>query len=92
MRKPGEKETFLYFEVNDTNPLNALQFRMEDGRYLWNYVCLFAANINYNKETGEIYVFCNPQVQYILDHNEEILQPLRKRGIKVILGLLVNHD
>lgn len=92
MRKPGEKETFLYFEVNDTNPLNALQFRMEDGRYLWNYVCLFAANINYNKETGEIYVFCNPQVQYILDHNEEIIQPLRKRGMKVILGLLGNHD
>lgn len=92
MRNPGEKETFLYFEVNDTNPLNALQFRMEDGRYLWNYVVLFAANINYNRETGEVYVYCNPQVQYILDHNDEILQPLRKRGIKVILGLLGNHD
>lgn len=92
MREPGEKETFLYFEVNDTNPLNALQFRMEDGRYLWNYVCLFAANINYDREKGEVYVFCNPQVQYILDHSEEILQPLRKRGIKVLLGLLGNHD
>lgn len=92
MREPGEKETFLYFEVNDTNPLNALQFRMEDGRYLWNYVCLFAANINYDREMGEVYVFCNPQVQYILDHSEEILQPLRKRGIKVLLGLLGNHD
>ena len=92
MRYPGEKETFLYFEVNDTNPLNALQFRMEDGRYLWNYVVLFAANINYNRETGELYVYKNPQVQYILDHNEEIIQPLRKRGIKVLLGLLGNHD
>ncbi|MGM9739054.1 MAG: BT_3987 domain-containing protein [Candidatus Cryptobacteroides sp.] len=92
MRKPGEKGTVLFFEVNDTNPLNALQFQMEDGRYLWNYVVLFAANINYDREKGEVYVFCNPQVQYILDHNEEIIQPLRRRGIKVIISILGNHD
>ena len=91
MREPGEKKTVLFFEVNDTNPLNALQFQMEDGRYLWNYVVLFAANINYDREKGEVYVFCNPQVQYILDHNEEIIQPLRRRGIKVIISILGNH-
>ena len=91
-RKPGEKETFFYFEVNDTNPLNALQWRMEDGRYLVNYLVLFAANINYDREKGEVYIYTNPQVTYILAHNEEILQPLRKHGIKVILGLLGNHD
>lgn len=91
-RKPEEKKTVLFFEVNDTNPLNALQFQMEDGRYLWNYVVLFAANINYDSESGEVYIYCNDQVQYILDHNEEIIQPLRKRGIKVILSILGNHD
>lgn len=91
-RKPGEKETFFYFEVNDTNPLNALQWRMEDGRYLVNYLVLFAANINYDREKGEVYIYTNPQVTYILAHNEEVLQPLRKHGIKVILGLLGNHD
>lgn len=91
-RKPGEKQTFFFFEVNDTNPLNALQWRMEDGRYLVNYLVLFAANINYNRETGEVYIYTNPQMTYILAHNEEVLQPLRKHGIKVILGLLGNHD
>ena len=91
-RKPGEKETFFFFEVNDTNPLNALQWRMEDGRYLVNYLVLFAANINYDRENGEIYIYTNPQVTYILSHNEEILQPLRKHGIKILLGLLGNHD
>lgn len=91
-RKPGEKETFFFFEVNDTNPLNALQWRMEDGRYLVNYLVLFAANINYDREKGEIYIYTNPQVTYILSHNEEILQPLRKHGIKILLGLLGNHD
>lgn len=91
-RKPEEKKTVLFFEVNDTNPLNALQFQMEDGRYLWNYVVLFAANINYDREKGEVYIYCNDQVQYILDHNEEIIQPLRKRGIKVLISILGNHD
>lgn len=91
-RKPGEKETFFYFEVNDTNPLNALQWRMEDGRYLVNYLVLFAANINYDSEKGEVYIYTNPQVTYILAHNEEVLQPLRGHGIKIILGLLGNHD
>lgn len=91
-RKPEEKQTVLFFEVNDTNPLNALQFQMEDGRYLWNYVVLFAANINYDSEKGEVYIYCNDQVQYILDHNEEIIQPLRKRGIKVLISILGNHD
>ena len=91
-RKPGEKQTFFYFEVNDTNPLNALQWKMEDGRYLVNYLVLFAANINYDREKGEVYIYTNPQVTYILAHNEEVLQPLRKHGMKVILGLLGNHD
>ena len=91
-RKAGERETFFFFEVNDTNPLNALQWKMEDGRYLVNYLVLFAANINYDREKGEVYIYTNPQVTYILAHNEEIIQPLRKHGIKVILGLLGNHD
>ena len=53
---------------------------------------MFAANINYDAEAGRPYVKCNPNVQYLLDNNETLLQPLRKRGIKVLLGLLGNHD
>lgn len=85
--------TFLFFEVNDTNPLNALEFKLKDsGKLFFDYVVLFAANINYSAEEGRVYVSCNPNVQYLLDHNEEMLQPLRKRGIKVLMGLLGNHD
>lgn len=83
---------FLFFEVNDVNPLNALSFQLENGKYLWDAVVLFAANINYDSEAGRPYVKCNPNVQYLLDNNETLLQPLRKRGIKVLLGLLGNHD
>ena len=83
---------FLFFEVNDVNPLNALSFQLENGKYLWDVVVLFAANINYDAEAGRPYVKCNPNVQFLLDNNETFLQPLRKRGIKVLLGLLGNHD
>ena len=83
---------FLYFEVNDVNPLNALACQLEDGRLIWDAVCLFAANINHHPEENRPYIKCNENVQFLLDNNETFLQPLRRRGIKVILGLLGNHD
>ena len=92
VRKEGEKKIISWIEVNNTNPLNMLQFETEDGRLLNDYVVLFAYNINYNRETGEVYVFSNPQCQYILDHYDEVIRPLRERGIKVILSILGNHD
>lgn len=83
---------FLFFEVNDVNPLNALSFQLENGKLLWDVVVLFAANINYNGTSGRPYVNCNPNVKYLLDNNEVYLQPLRKRGVKVLLGFLNNYD
>lgn len=83
---------FLYFEVNDVNPLNALACHLEDGRLIWDAVCLFAANINHDSVEDRPYIKCNENVQFLLDNNETYLQPLRRRGIKVILGLLGNHD
>lgn len=88
----GHPKGFLFFEVNGTNPLNALTFKLENGKLLWDVVVLFAANINWDAAAGRAYVNCNPNVQFLLDNNETYLQPLRKRGIKVLLGLLGNHD
>lgn len=83
---------YLFFEVNDVNPLNTFSFQLENGKLLWDVVVLFAANINYDAEAGRCRVQCNPNVQYLLDNNETYLQPLRKRGVKVLLGFLGNHD
>lgn len=83
---------YLFFEVNGVNPLNAFSFELENGKLLWDVVVLFAANINYDSDAGRPFVKCNPNVQYLLDNNETFLQPLRKRGVKVLLGLLGNHD
>ncbi len=80
-------------EVNDTNPLNNLSFTLKkSGKYLIDAVILFSANINYNAETGRVYVYCNPNVQHLLDNREKYLKPLQDRGMKVLLGILGNHD
>lgn len=82
----------VYFEVNDTNPLNALEYVLEDGSMFFDAVVLFAANINYNSTEDLVYLNNNPNVQALLDETEVYIQPLRNKGIKVYLGLLGNHD
>ena len=80
-------------EVNDTNPLNNLCFTLKtSGKPLIDMVILFSANINYNNETGRVYVFNNPNVQHILDNRDKYLKPLQDRGIKIVLSILGNHD
>ncbi len=91
-QNPKAVKNVLYFEVNDTNPLNALEYKMSDGSNFFDAVILFAANINYNASDDVVYLHNNPNVQALLDESDVYLQPLRKAGIKVYLGLLGNHD
>lgn len=88
----GAVTNVLYFEVNDTNPLNALEFLTASGKYFFDHVVLFAANINWNSVTNRVYLKNNENVQFLLDNNEQYLQPLRKAGMKVIISVLGNHD
>lgn len=80
-------------EVNDSNPLNALCFTLKSSKkYFFDQVVLFSGNINYNEETGEVYNKNNENVQHLLDYKEKYLDPLREKGMKVIMGILPNHD
>ena len=89
---PGVK-VFSCMEVNDTNPLNNLSFTLaSNGKPLVDALIIFSANINYNEENGRVYIFNNENVKAILDNREKYLKPLQERGIKIILGLLGNHD
>ena len=85
-------KSVLYFEVNDTNPLNALEFLTESGKYFFDHIVLFAANINWDAEKKRVYVSNNENVQFLLDNNDKYLQPLRKAGMKVIICVLGNRD
>lgn len=82
----------LYFEFNDTNPLNALEFLTESGKYFFDHVVLFAANINWDAEKQRVFLSNNENMQFLLDNNDQFLQPLRKAGMKVIISILGNHD
>ena len=86
-------EIISCMEVNDTNPLNNLSFTLKsNGKPLIDQVILFSSNINYNNETGKVYVLHNPNVQHILSNRDKYLKPLQDRGIKVLLSILGNHD
>ena len=89
---PRTTKQVVYLEVNDVNPLNVLEYNLEDGTPFFDAVILFAANINYDSRNDVVYLHNNPNVQALLDESEVYLQPLRKKGIKVYLGLLGNHD
>lgn len=90
--KPGMKIIGV-LEVNDVNPLNVMGFTMKDsGKQFFDIVVLFSANINFNSQTGRVYVSRNENVQALLDNSDKYIKPLQERGIKVVLGILGNHD
>ncbi|MCM1503043.1 MAG: DUF1735 domain-containing protein [Bacteroidales bacterium] len=88
---PKEVKNVVYLEVNNTNPLNMLEYMLEDGTPFFDVVILFAANINYSAEQDIVYLANNPNVQALLDETDVYIQPLRNAGMEVQLGLLPNH-
>lgn len=92
--KGGSVKTFLFYEVNDTNPLNTLNLVLDDGKgtLFLDYVSIFAANINYDAAKGRVYIKCNENVQFLLDNYDSFIKPLRDKGVKVLMTILGNHD
>lgn len=87
-----EVRNVVYIDTKDTNPLNFLELRLEDGSMMVDAVVLFSSNINWDGLNQEVILNNNGPTQDLLDNNETFLQPLRKAGIKVFLSLLGNHD
>lgn len=94
IRQQGSKtvKNFLYFEVNDTNPLNALEYVLEDGQLFFDAVVLFSGNIHWDTQSGKPYMHYNDNVTALLKDKDKYIQPLRDRGIKVLMGVLGDHD
>lgn len=80
-------------ETNDANPLHNLCYTLkESGKYVIDQVILFSGNINYNAETGEVYNYNNENITHVLENRDKYIKPLQEKGMKVILGILCNHD
>lgn len=86
-------ELISCIEANNTNPLNHLCFTLSRSKKpLFDQVILFAGNINYDVATGRVYNANNANITHILQNREKYLKPLQEKGIKIILGILGNHD
>lgn len=93
----GEKEptTFVYVETNDVNPLNALDYYLNDGGTFFDYVCMFAANVHktttVNNEVQPT-LYLNPELcPYLCDNGSPITtytEPFHDQDQRVILGVL----
>lgn len=87
----GTVKTICYIEVNNENILNTGEYTMENsGKPFFDIVNVFAANIRLNEE-GKPYVYCNPQVTFVLENADKLIRPLQQKGIKVHLTILGDH-
>jgi len=88
--KPGPITT-AYVEVNNDSITNVGKYVLaSNGANVFDIGIIFAANINYNGTSAELYF--NPQVQAVLDNAATQIAPLQAQGIKVLLSVLGNHQ
>ncbi len=86
-------KTLCYCEVNDGNILNVGSYTLRDsGKQLFDIAVIFAANTNYNAAEQRACLTLNNNVQHVLSNRDKYIKPLQDKGIKVLLGVLGNHD
>ena len=96
--------TLMYVEVNDNNILNAGDYILEDGTFLFDYIVIFAANLRrrdcsldpdaaiHGCTISGVHIHFNENVRHILLNRSTFIQPLQDKGIRVKLGLLGDWD
>ncbi len=81
-----------YSLTNSSNPLDLGMYKMQNGNLVFDIGILFAANINYDTEKQEAYLYFNDTVSNILNNVETYVRPLQAQGIKVLMTILGNHQ
>jgi hypothetical protein len=93
-RKPRAKNgpiSVAYVEVNNHSMLNVGKYTLaKGGAQVFDVAVIFAANINYDGTNA--YLHFNENVQRVLDNVETEVRPLQRKGIKVLLSILGNHQ
>lgn len=97
-KNPREIRQICVMEFNDTNPLNVLEWKLEDGSYFFDALVLFSGNIcwsdedqrvAFNKRRGEPVV--NANTAALVAEAETLLKPIHDAGIPVYMGLMPHH-
>lgn len=93
----GEKTptTFVYVETNDVNPLNAMDYWLNDGTTFFDYVCFFSANIHATTVSSGVTqptIYLNPELTPYLCNNGTPITTytdcFHQYGQEVILSVL----
>lgn len=100
-RAYGDKspKMIVYVETNDTNPLNAGDYELSDGKAFVDIVMLFASNLQKRTVDGVIQpvLFLNDKMVRIFEPDptaptttgyHKYVKPLQEKGIKVLLTVL----
>lgn len=98
-RAYGDKtpKIVTYIDVNDTNPLNAMLYRMDNEPFI-DIVTIFAANIRANGSEPQLWLNDNvtkiliPDAGSTTTGHYKYVQPLRQDGAKVLLSVLGDHQ
>lgn len=92
----GDKEPMVavYIETNDTNPLNAGDYYLQDGTTFYDCVQLFSANIH-RKLVNGVYqpsLYFNEKMVNIFENGgvQNYIQPLQEQGIAVLMCVIGN--
>lgn len=82
-RAYGDKTPLIevYYEINDTNPLNALSYEMSGKKFI-DLVQLFASNIQ-KDANGDPCIFFNDKLAPVMAAKATYIEPLQNAGIKV---------
>ncbi|MFI7312382.1 endo-beta-N-acetylglucosaminidase H [Streptomyces hygroscopicus] len=82
-----------YVEVNNNSMRNVGKYTLANGGgNVFDVAVVFAANINYDTATKAAYLHFNENVQRVLDNAATEIRPLQRKGIKVVLSVLGNHQ
>lgn len=90
----GDKEPMVavYIETNDTNPLNAGDYFLEDGTTFYDFVQLFSANIHKTivNNAVEPTLYFNPQMVNIFENGGVVsyIEPLQDMGMGVLMCVI----
>ncbi|MFJ2746144.1 endo-beta-N-acetylglucosaminidase H [Streptomyces sp. NPDC087440] len=90
-RKQGPTSV-AYVEVNSNSMRNVGKYTLPGGDNVFDVAVIFAANINYDTGTKAAYLHFNENVQRVLDNAVTEIRPLQRKGIKVVLSVLGNHQ
>lgn len=97
-KSPRASKQLCVMEFNDTNPLNVLTYKLEDGSYFFDALVLFSGNIGwypeenrvaFNKRYGETAI--NANTAALIAEADKYLKPIHDAGIKVYMGLMPHH-